>query len=102
MALHELLEAYVEQRLRAREHRLVVERSPVMRVEDALKRLCAFLGGPEWQNLLSFLPEDLGDERQRRGAVAASFAASLELARQGRIELNQAGAFGPIYLRRRP
>jgi segregation and condensation protein A len=101
LALHELLEAYVEQRLRSREHRLVLERAPVMRVEDAIRRLCELLGGPEWQNLLSFLPPGLEGDQQRRGAVAASLAASLELARQGRIELSQAGAFGPIYLRRR-
>jgi segregation and condensation protein A len=101
LALHELLEAYVEQRLRSREHRLVLERAPVMRVEDAIRRLCELLGGPEWQNLLSFLPPDLEGDRQRRGAIAASLAASLELARQGRIELSQAGAFGPVYLRRK-
>ena len=101
LALHELLEAYVEGRLRSREHRLVLERAPIMRVEDAIRRLCELLGGPEWQNLLAFLPPDLEGDHERRGAVAASLAASLELARQGRIELSQAGAFGPIYLRRR-
>jgi segregation and condensation protein A len=36
----------------------------------------------------------------RRAAVAATFAASLELARTGRIELRQEGLFGPIYMRR--
>lgn len=101
LALHVLLEAYVEQRLRSREHRLVFERAPIMRVEDALRRLSELLGGPDWQNLLAFMPHDLADDRQRRGAVAASFAASLELAHQGRIELNQTGPFGPIYLRRK-
>jgi segregation and condensation protein A len=101
LALHELLEAYVEQRLRSCEHRLVLERMPIMRVEDAIRRLCELLGGPEWQNLLSFLPPDLEGDLQRRGALAASLAASLELARQGRIELSQAGAFGPIYVRRK-
>lgn len=101
LALHVLLEAYVEQRLRSREHRLVLERAPVMRVEDALRRLSELLGGPDWQNLLAFMPHDLADDRQRRGAVAASFAATLELAHQGRIELNQTGPFGPIYLRRK-
>ena len=35
----------------------------------------------------------------RRSALAATFAATLELARSGRIELRQDRAFGPIYLR---
>ena len=39
-------------------------------------------------------------ERQRRAAVAATFAASLELARSGIINLRQDGLFGPIYMKR--
>lgn len=101
MSLHELLQAYVDQRLRAREHRLVVTRPPVMRVEEALERICALLGGPDWQNLLGFLPSGVLDEAARRSAIAASFAATLELARQGLIELSQTGPFGPIYVRRK-
>ena len=34
-----------------------------------------------------------------RSAMASMFAASLELAREGRIKLRQSGAFGPIYLK---
>ncbi len=101
MSLHELLEAYVDQRLRAQEHRLVVARPPAMRVEEALARICALLGGPDWQNLLGFLPPGLMDDALRRSAIAASFAAALELAREGLIELSQAGPFGPIYVRRK-
>jgi len=35
----------------------------------------------------------------RRSALASTFAATLELARSGRIELRQDRIFGPIYLR---
>ena len=38
---------------------------------------------------------------QRRAAIAATFAASLELARNGTVDLRQEGAFAPIYLRKR-
>ena len=34
--------------------------------------------------------------------LASTFAASLELARSGEVELRQGDAFGPIYLRRPP
>jgi segregation and condensation protein A len=101
LTLHELLQCYVEHRLRARSHTLTLEPTPVVRVEDALKRLTRMLGGPDWQNLLAFLPTGLGDERIRRSALAAHLAASLELARAGMIEVSQASPFGPIYLRRR-
>ena len=41
-------------------------------------------------------------ELMRRSALAATFAAVLELARDGRVELRQDRAFGPIYLRSPP
>jgi segregation and condensation protein A len=101
LALHELLEAYVDQRLRRTAPRLTLVAAPVFRIEDALQRLTRLLGGPEWQNLLAYLPPGLSDERLRRSAIAAHLGASLELARDGVIELNQAAPFGPIYVRRK-
>ncbi|MGH6943909.1 MAG: segregation and condensation protein A, partial [Geminicoccaceae bacterium] len=101
LTLHDLLQTYVEQRMRARQPKLVLEAPPAFRLEDALKRLSRLLGGPDWQNLLAFLPSDLTDDRLRRSALAAHLAAILELARSGVLELNQTGPFGPIYVRRR-
>jgi segregation and condensation protein A len=101
LSLHELLQAYVDQRLRTAEQRLTILPAPVFRVEDALRRLSALLGGPDWRNLLTYLPPGLGDERLRRSALAAHLGACLELARDGVIELNQTAPFGPIYVRRR-
>jgi len=46
LTLHELLQAYVDQRLRTAEQRLTIAAAPVFRVEDALRRLTALLGGP--------------------------------------------------------
>ena len=34
-----------------------------------------------------------------RSAIASTFAASLELAREGKVKLRQHDAFGPIYLK---
>jgi segregation and condensation protein A len=101
LALHELLEAYVEARLRRAAPRLTLTAAAVFRIEDALERLAGLLGGPEWRNLLAYLPEGLSDERLRRSAIAAHLGACLELTREGVIELNQAAPFGPIYVRRK-
>jgi segregation and condensation protein A len=102
LALHELLQAYVDHRLRAREQKLTLVAAPVFRVEDALKRLTRALGGPDWHNLLAYLPAGLADERLRRSAIAAHMAACLELARDGLVELSQTSPFGPIFIRRKP
>ena len=52
----------------------------------------------DWAELSDFLPADY-DGPLRRSAIASSFVAALELARQGRIALRQEGAFEPLYLK---
>jgi segregation and condensation protein A len=73
-------------------------------MEQALERLRGLIGfAGDWADLMSFLPEGWGlDPARRRSATAATFAASLELAKAGRIELRQAETFAPIQLRHRP
>jgi segregation and condensation protein A len=100
LGLYELLRAYGESRRRSAQAVLAIEPSIFFSMDDALKRLARFLGGvPDWRELTSFLPETARGELLRRSALAATFAATLELARNGRIELRQDRAFGPIYLR---
>jgi len=100
LGLYDLLRAYGENRRRAVEAVLAIEPSAFHSVDEALKRLTGFLGQiPDWRELTSFLPEELRGEVFQRSALAATFAATLELARRGRIELRQDRTFGPIYLR---
>ena len=40
-------------------------------------------------------------ELMMRSAIASTFAVSLELARQGKLQLNQSQTFAPIYVRAR-
>ena len=53
----------------------------------------------DWTAFDDFLLEACGDAQMRRSARASTFAASLELAREGKIELRQEKAFMPIWLR---
>jgi len=69
-------------------------------LDEALHHLAQFVGHvPEWRELVGFLPPELRGGVLRRSALASTFAATLELARSGRIELRQDRIFGPIYLR---
>jgi segregation and condensation protein A len=100
LGLYELLRAYGEGRRRGAPAVLTIEPAMFHSMDEALQRLTRFLGRlPDWRELTSFLPEESRDEVVQRSAVAATFAASLELVRRGRIELRQDRAFGPIYLR---
>jgi chromatin segregation and condensation protein Rec8/ScpA/Scc1 (kleisin family) len=63
-----------------------------MTLEEALVRVERLLGiTMEWSELNSFLPETQ-DSGFRKSALASSFVAALELARKGKLELDQEAA----------
>jgi segregation and condensation protein A len=69
-------------------------------VQDALTRLAALMGSlPDWSSLDQFLPDAMGTPLERRGALASTLIAGLEMARGGTLRLRQETAFGPILLR---
>jgi len=101
--LFELLKAYGDGRARAESSVLHIAPAELYSMDDALQRLTPFLGRmPEWRTLVSFLPPDLRLGLVSRSAIAATFAASLELVREGKVQLRQDRNFGPIYLRSPP
>ncbi len=55
----------------------------------------------DWTRLDEFLVAYVVDPAHAATVMASSFASSLELVREGRMELNQQTAFAPIYVRKR-
>ena len=55
----------------------------------------------DWTALDQFLIEYMTSPADRATAIASSFAASLELIREGSLEARQDQAFAPLYLRGR-
>ena len=99
--LYELIAAYGQVRARTRPVLHVVKARAVMTLEDALARVAALVGSTiDWRRIEAFLP-DAGEPALRKSALASSFLAALELARQGRVELRQERAFAPLMLRGR-
>ena len=99
-SLADLLKAYARVRTRTEYRPLQVERQDFVSMEEALARLSAITGDVvEWTELAAFLPGFGTGRTRRRSALASSFAASLELARRGEVELSQEGTFAPLYLR---
>lgn len=102
VTLYDLLKAYGSYPNRAKEGMLQITPLELFSMDDALKRLNDMLGVTvEWTSLIAFLPDALEHPLQKRAAIAATFAASLELARSGRLHIRQDGNFGPIFLRRK-
>ena len=101
-SLYDLLTVYAAIRDRQGASTLQISPANLYSMDDALERLGKLLGHtPDWTTLSRFLPEDIGDDLMMRSAIASTFAASLELARQGKLQLNQSQTFAPIYVRAR-
>jgi segregation and condensation protein A len=97
--LYELLKAYGDIRQRGTTRVYAPQRRPVLALDDAIARLGALLGTAlDWTEIAQFLPAS-EDPEYRRSALASTFVAALELARQGKARLVQTEAFGPLHLR---
>ncbi|MBM3564636.1 MAG: segregation/condensation protein A [Alphaproteobacteria bacterium] len=100
LTLYELLKSYGDIRRRREGSVLHIEAFQIYTVEDALERLRGIVGHvPDWDVLWRYLPRGLGTGLIWRSAVTSTFAASLELVKQGRIRIRQDAVFGPIYMR---
>ncbi|TVV72645.1 segregation and condensation protein A [Sphingomonas solaris] len=98
-SLFDLIAAYGTVRARGVETIHIVSRRPVMSLEEAIRRVEALIGREiDWAALETFLP-DAPDPDYRRSALASSFLAALELARQGKVALTQDAAFAPLMIR---
>ena len=87
VTLYDLLRAYGNQKRRIEGGTLHIEAFEIFTVEDALHRLQSLLGSsPDWESLWHFLPEGVLEGLVQRSAIASTFTASLELAREGKIK----------------
>ena len=104
VTFYDLLRAYGDFRLRGDQRSLEIVETGLVSVEEALQRLRRLVGYvPAWRTLFSFLPAvgDEDDDLQQRSLVASTFAAGLQMAKDGEIHLRQDRSFGPIYLKSR-
>ncbi|WP_273523324.1 segregation and condensation protein A [Rhodosalinus sediminis] len=101
--LLDLMHAYARVRTRDEFRPWAFDRQAVFTMEEALERMRGMIGfAGTWTDIAAYLPEEWrADPARRRSATAATFAATLELAREGRLEIRQSETFAPIEVRRR-
>jgi segregation and condensation protein A len=101
--LLDLMQAYSRLRTRDEFRPFVMDREDVFTMEQALERMRALIGyAGDWTDLSVYLPDNWSSNpMRRRAATAATFAASLELAKAGKVEIRQSETFAPIQLRRK-
>lgn len=100
--LYDLLTAYAGQRQRQAISNVRIAKRGVWSLKEARTILARLIGmSADWTALDSFLIEYLASPEEKRTAIASSFAATLELVREGSMEMRQDEVFAPLYLRGR-
>jgi segregation and condensation protein A len=101
--LLDLMRAYARIRTKDEFRPFVMDRAHVFTMEQALDRMRGLIGYVgEWSDLTSFMPDGWDTNPMRkRSSTAAHFAAMLELAKGGHVEIRQGDVFAPIQIRRR-
>jgi len=100
VSLYDILRAYARQHARQEGSTLHIAPTDLYSIDDALNRLRTLVGDlPDWTVLSKFLPSGQKDSLLERSALASTFVATLELVRNGRIEMQQSDPFAPVYIR---
>ena len=82
---------------------VTVLRRNVWSLSEAREVLARLVGRiAEWAPINSFLQDYLYDDEDRATVIASTFTASLEMVREGKLELRQSAPFAPVYIRSRP
>ena len=100
--LYDLLKSY-SQILRSKDQikNLTIEYSSLYSVDQAIKRMKNIFGNfKEWTNLLNLIPKLIKSDRViNKSIISSNFVASLELSKNGFIDVKQDSTFGNIYIK---
>jgi segregation and condensation protein A len=100
-SLLDLIQAYARIKTKDEFRPFVMDRDDVYTLEQALERMRGLIGYTiGWIDISTFLPDGWTSSAGRiRAATASTFAATLELAKNGDLELRQRDNFGSIQFR---
>jgi len=101
--LLDLMQGYARIRTHDDFRPYTMDRDAVFTMEQALDRMRGLIGfAGTWTDIATYLPEGFTtDPARRRSATASTFAASLELVKEGKVEIRQSEHFAPLEVRRR-
>jgi segregation and condensation protein A len=100
--LYDLLSAYAQQRQRHALARVRFAKRTVWSLAEAREALERLIGqSSDWARLDEFLISFVVEPSLAPTVFASSFASTLELVREGTMEVHQQAAFAPLYVRKR-
>ena len=98
-SLYDLIKTYGEIITFNNNKSITIADTQLYSVEDALNTLKSFFKhSKDWKDLLDFIPNNLRNKLERKSALASHFVASLELVKEGSLQLRQDNFNGNILL----
>ena len=101
VTLYEILKAYGSSVMKKDFIRINIPKFPVFTTEEGIKRIISFLGNlSKWKNINELVPKQFANSKtSKKTGLAGIFAASLELSKEGSIEIKQNKLFDNIFVK---
>ena len=103
VTLYEILKSYSNHVMKKDFMRINIPRLPLLTTEEGIKRIRTFFGKLfDWKNIRELIPKEFNESRVlKKSGLASILAGSLELAKEGNIELKQKELFDNIFIRQK-
>ena len=100
--LYDLLKSYSTIYMQKDFQKINIPKLPVFTTEDGINRIKRFLNNlNDWKNINSLYPEKFMKSRdQKKTGIAGLFAGSLELVKEGNLQIKQEKIFDDIFIKK--
>ena len=99
-SLYEILKSYSDFTARKSFKTVNILKLPVFTTEQAIERIKSFFGKlKKWVSIYDLIPNNFKSKNYKTTGIAGIFSASLELAKEGKIKIEQKKLFDPIYIK---
>tara|TARA_B100001250_G_scaffold212206_2_gene182041 strand:- start:4769 stop:5494 length:726 start_codon:yes stop_codon:yes gene_type:complete len=99
-SLYEILKSYSDFTARKSFKTVNILKLPVFTTEQGIATIKSFFGKiKKWVSVYELIPNNFKSKNYKKTGIAGIFSASLELAKEGKIEMEQKKLFDPIYIK---
>ena len=101
ISLYELLKTYSNIQMQKTFQTINIPKLPVLSTEEGIKQIKKNMSNiNDWTNIKSLIPEFYSNKKMKKTGLSGIFAASLELTKEGDIQILQKNVFKEVMIKR--
>ncbi len=101
ISLYELLKTYSNIQMQKTFQTINIPKLPVLSTEEGIKQIKKNMNNiSDWTNIKSLIPEFYSNKKMKKTGLSGIFAASLELTKEGDIQILQKNVFKEVMIKR--